>query len=72
MLMAAKPQQTLECTIHVYIIHARIIWLHLLGTLRWALAQASRSWWELHSANARGQAAAREEEQYKCCTQIKA
>ena len=25
-----------------------------------------------HSANARGQAAARKEEQYKCCPQIKA
>ena len=46
-------------------IHTRIIWLRFQGTLRWAiLAQASRSWWEIHSANARGQAAARKEEQY--------
>ena len=40
--------------------------------LRWAMAQAPRSWWELHSANARGPAAAKEEEPYKCGTQIKA
>ena len=48
------------------------IYRHLRWALAQAKAQAPRSRWELHSANARGQAAARKEEQYKCCPQIKA
>ena len=72
MLMAAKPQQTLECTIHVYIIHARILWLHFPAPPLGYGSSAEVPVGVALRVHARGPAAANEEEPYKCGTQIKA